>query len=101
MFIENILPKIERDKIVKQPFLKDHSRQMLVLHIPAGMELKPHVSKSDALLVVEEGQAMFTLWDSTGGEEQFEINVHDVVAFKADQLHAVKAVTDFTAFVIK
>jgi hypothetical protein len=47
MFIENVLSKIERNKLVKQPFLKDHSRQMMVLHIPAGMELKPHVSKVD------------------------------------------------------
>jgi quercetin dioxygenase-like cupin family protein len=88
MLIENILPKIEKDKLVKMPFLKDHSRQMIILHIPAGAELKPHVSKADALLVAEDGQAIFTLWD-------------DIVAFKADQLHSVKAVTDFTAFVIK
>jgi quercetin dioxygenase-like cupin family protein len=100
MLIENVLSKIERNKLVKQSFLKDHSRQMMVLHIPAGMELKPHVSKVDALLVVEEGQALFTLW-SGDVEEKMEINLHDVVAFKADQLHAVHAVTDFTAFVIK
>jgi quercetin dioxygenase-like cupin family protein len=100
MLIENVLSKIEKNKMVKQPFLKDHSRQMIALHIPAGMELKLHVSKVDALLVVEEGQALFTLWIGDV-EEKFEINVHDVVAFKADQLHAVLAVTDFTAFVIK
>lgn len=100
MHIENILLKIEKDKLVKQPFLKDHSRQMMVLHIPAGMELKPHVSKVDALLIVEEGQAYFTLWNGEQHEE-YDLNIYDVVAFKADQLHAVNAVTDFTAFVIK
>lgn len=100
MIIENVLLKIEKDKLVKQPFLKDHSRQMMVLHIPAGMELKPHISKVDALLIVEEGEALFTLY-SGDVEENFEIKIHDVVAFKADQMHAVHAVTDFTAFVIK
>jgi quercetin dioxygenase-like cupin family protein len=100
MYIENVFSKIEKDKLVKQPFLKDHSRQMMVLHIPAGMELKPHVSKVDALLIVEEGLANFTLWNGEV-EEHYNITTHDVVAFKADQLHAVKAVSDFTAFVIK
>jgi quercetin dioxygenase-like cupin family protein len=100
MFIENVFLKIEKDKLVKQSFLKDHSRQMMVLHIPAGMELKAHVSKVDALLIVEAGHAKFTLWNGEA-EENYDINMHDVVAFKADQLHAVTAVTDFTAFVIK
>jgi quercetin dioxygenase-like cupin family protein len=73
---------------------------LVKLQIPAGQTLKQHVSKVDALLMVVKGSAIFTLWEGEIPAE-FEINTHDVVAFKADQLHAVEAKTDFSAFIIK
>lgn len=100
MHIKDIFTGVESFSLTKKPVLENHARQLIKLQIPAGQSLKPHVSKVDALLMVAEGSAIFTLWEGEIPAE-FEINTHDVVAFKADQLHSVEAKTNFSAFVIK
>lgn len=100
MFIKDIFSGTESIKLTKKPLLEDHARQLIQLQIPAGQSLKPHVSKADALLIGVKGIAVFTLFVGDGSAE-YEIHPQDVMAFKAGQLHAVDAKTDFSAFVIK
>ncbi len=100
MHIKNIFESTEVVKLTKIPLIENHSRQLVKLQIPAGQALKKHASKVDALLIVVSGTADFILWEGEG-QTVYDLCPNDIVAFKADQLHAVEAKTDFSAFVIK
>jgi quercetin dioxygenase-like cupin family protein len=100
MHIKNIFESTDAVKLTKMPLLENHARQLVKLQIPAGQTLKQHVSKVDALVMVVSGTADFILWEGES-KNVYDIGPNDIVAFKADQLHAVEAKTDFSAFVIK
>lgn len=96
MHLGNLWDQIQFGKTTKSSLYKDAKMNVMLLNLPEGEELKPHVSKTDAFLVVQKGECEFTV----------EGKVHhlkrgDLFSFKANQLHSVKAITDFSMLIVK
>ncbi len=96
MILTNINKLMLYNKISKSALYKEDQFQMMLLNLPEGEELKPHLSKTDACCVVQKGEAEFIL---EGVSEL--LHKGDVFTFKAGQVHAVKAITDFSMLIIK
>jgi quercetin dioxygenase-like cupin family protein len=100
MFIKNVIENKIMGKLAQAIDLGNHSKQLLIISLEASEELKPHVSKTDALLIVEKGLAKFTLWNDDTSNE-YVIGEHDIVVFRANQLHSVQATETFMAILVK
>jgi quercetin dioxygenase-like cupin family protein len=100
MHLKNIIQNKKVGVIAQTIDLKEHTKQVVIICLDAGQDLKPHISKTDAILIVEKGTATFTLWHDEKPNE-FVINEHDMVGFKANQLHGIHAAENFIAIVIK
>lgn len=96
MFIANIKELMKYDKIEKSPVYKDDNMQVIILNLPKGEELKPHISPVDAFFVVQQGEVEFTLEG-----ELFLLKKGDLFHFKAKQVHALKALSDFSMLIVK
>lgn len=92
----NLTALKQYDKIKKQALYKSDPFEVIFLTIAKDELLKPHTSKTDAFLVVIEGDIIFTL-------EGIDFTLHkdDLFQFKANQLHSVKALTDASLLLIK
>jgi hypothetical protein len=53
MLIGNIKEMMKYDKIEKSPVYKDENRQVIILNLPKGEELKPHISQVDTFCIVQ------------------------------------------------
>jgi len=84
------------DKIKKQSLYKSEPFEVILLTIAKDELLKPHTSKTDAFLLVIEGDVIFTV----EGNDSI-LHKDDLFQFKANQLHSVKALTDASLFLIK
>ena len=84
------------DKIKKQSLYKSEPFEVIFLTIAKDELLKPHISKTDAFLLVIEGNVIFTV----EGNDSI-LHKDDLFQFKANQLHSVKALTDASLFLIK
>jgi len=84
------------DKIKKQTLYKSEPFEVIFLTIAKDELLKPHTSKTDAFLLVIEGNVIFTV----EGNDSI-LHKDDLFQFKANQLHSVKALTDASLFLIK
>ncbi len=84
------------DKITKSSLYKEERFHVLLLNLPEGGELKPHISKSDAFCAVQRGEAEFVLEGKMS-----RLKRGDVFSFKANREHAVKAITDFSMLIVK
>ena len=84
------------DKIKKQSLYKSEPFEVILLTIAKDELLKPHTSKTDAFLVILEGDLIFTLEDNN-----FPLHKDDLFNFKANQLHSIKALTDAALLLIK
>jgi len=84
------------DKIKKQTLYKSEPFEVIFLTIAKDELLKPHTSKTDAFLLVIEGDVIFTV----EGNDSI-LHKDDLFQFKANQLHSVKALTDASLFLIK
>ena len=84
------------DKIKKQSLYKSEPFEVIFLTIAKDELLKPHTSKTDAFLLVIEGNVIFTV----EGNDSI-LHKDDLFQFKANQLHSVKALTDASLFLIK
>jgi len=84
------------DKIKKQSLYKSEPFEVIFLTIAKDELLKPHTSKTDAFLLVIEGDVIFTV----EGNDSI-LHKDDLFQFKANQLHSVKALTDASLFLIK
>jgi quercetin dioxygenase-like cupin family protein len=96
MLIGNINDLMKYDKIEKSPVYKDENMQVIMLNLPKGEELKPHFSPVDAFFVVQTGEVEFTLEG-----EVFPLKPGDLFHFKAKQVHALKALSDFSMVIVK
>lgn len=96
MYTGNLVVLTQYDKIKKQALYKSEPFEVMLLTIVKDEILKPHTSKTDAFILVTEGNVIFTL-------EGVDFNLHkdDLFQFKANQLHAVKALTDAALLLIK
>lgn len=96
MHTGNLAALKQYDKIKKQTLYKSEPFEVILLTIAKDELLKPHTSKTDAFIIVIEGDIIFTL-------EGVDFNLHkdDLFQFKANQLHAVKALTDVALLLIK
>ena len=96
MHTGNLTALKQYDKIKKQSLYKSEPFEVMLLTIAEDETLKPHTSKTDAFILVIEGDIIFTL-------EGVDFNLHkdDLFQFKANQLHAVKALTDAALLLIK
>lgn len=96
MHTGNLAALKQYDKIKKQSLYKSEPFEVMLLTIAKDEILKPHTSKTDAFILVTEGDVMFSL-------EGVDFNLHkdDLFQFKANQLHAVKALTDASLLLIK
>jgi hypothetical protein len=61
MYMGNLAALKQYDKIKKQSLYKSEPFEVMVLTVAKGEFLKPHTSKTDAFLVVIEGDLIFTL----------------------------------------
>jgi quercetin dioxygenase-like cupin family protein len=84
------------NKIRKQSLYKSQPFEVLFLTLAKDELLKPHTSKTDAFLIVIEGDLIFTL-----EADNFALHKDDVFCFKADQLHSINALTDAALLLIK
>lgn len=96
MHLGNLADQIRFGTTTKTSLYKDARMNVMLLNLPEGEVLKPHISKTDAFLVVQKGECEFIL----------EGQVHhlkrgDLFSFKANQLHELKALTDFSMLIIK
>jgi quercetin dioxygenase-like cupin family protein len=96
MILANINELMLYDKISKSALYKEERFHIMLLNLPEGEELKPHLSKTDACCVVQKGEAEFILEGLSSS-----LRKGDVFTFKAGQEHAVKAITDFSMLIIK
>lgn len=96
MLIGNISQYIKHDKIEKAAVYKDDHINVIMLNLPKGEELKPHISPVDAFFVVQQGEVEFTLEG-----EVFHLKQGDIFHFKARQVHALKAKSDFSMLIVK
>lgn len=96
MHTGNLAALKQYDKIKKQSLYKSEPFEVILLTIAKDEVLKPHTSKTDAFILVIEGDVIFTL-------EGVDFNLHkdDMFQFKANQLHVVKALTDASLLLIK
>jgi quercetin dioxygenase-like cupin family protein len=96
MHTGNLAELKQYDKIKKQSLYKSEPFEVILLTIAKDEVLKPHTSKTDAFIMIIEGDIIFTL-------EGIDFNLHkdDLCQFKANQLHAVKALTDAALLLIK
>lgn len=92
----NINDHIHFEKSTKAALYKDERKHILLLNLPEGEELKPHVSKTDAFCIVQKGECEFTLLGVP-----YRLKKGDLFSFKANEPHAVKAITDFSMLIIK
>lgn len=92
----NINDQIHFEKTTKSALYKDERLHVLLLNLPEGEELKPHVSKTDAFCIVQKGKCEFTLVGVP-----YQLKQGDLFTFKANELHAVRALTDFSMLIIK
>lgn len=96
MLIANVKELMKYDKIAKSPVYKDENMQVIILNLPKGEELKPHISPVDAFFIVQQGEVEFTL-----ESEVFHLKPGDMFHFKAKQVHALKALSDFSMVIVK
>lgn len=96
MHTGNLTALKQYDKIRKQSLYKSEPFEVMFLTIAKDEVLKPHTSTTDAFIILTEGDILFTL-------EGVDFNLHkdDLFQFKANQLHAVKALTDAAFLLIK
>lgn len=96
MHTGNLTALKQYHKIKKHSLYKSEPFEVILLTIAKDEILKPHTSKTDAFILVVEGDVIFTL-------EGIDFNLHkdDLFQFKANQLHAVKALTDAALLLIK
>lgn len=96
MHIGNVKDYLKHEKIEKAGVYKDEQMQVIMLNLPAGEELKPHISPVDAFFIVQQGEVEFILEGET-----FHLKPGDMFHFKARQLHSLKAVSDFSMLIVK
>ena len=96
MLIANVKELMKYDKIEKSPVYKDENMQVIILNLPEGEELKPHISPVDAFFIVQQGEVEFT-----PEGEVFHLKPGDMFHFKAKQVHALKALSDFSMVIVK
>ncbi len=96
MHTGNLAALKQYDKIKKQSLYKSEPFEVILLTIAKDEILKPHTSKTDAFILVIEGTVIFTLEGV-----DFHLHKDDLFQFKANQLHAVKALTDAALLLIK
>lgn len=96
MLLGNTTELMNFDKINKATVYKDDKQQVLLLNLPAGAEMKPHISPVDAFVVVEKGEVEFVLEG-----ELFLLSKGDLFRFKAHQVHSLKALSDFSMLIVK
>ncbi len=94
--LKNILTITDKNQVCKKPVFKEARFQVMVLHLPQGEELKPHISTTDATMMVMAGEALFNIDD-----KEFHLSTNDLFSFEANKKHAVQALTDFTAIIVK
>jgi quercetin dioxygenase-like cupin family protein len=96
MLIGNISNYVSYEKISKTDIYKDNHINVMMLNLPEGEELKPHISTVDAFVVVQNGEVEFTLEG-----EVFHLKPGDVFCFKAKQVHSLKAKSNFSMLIVK
>lgn len=96
MLIGNVKDYLKHEKIEKSVVYKDGHIHVIMLNLPAGEELKPHISPVDAFFIVQQGEVEFMLEG-----EVFHLKPGDMFHFKARQLHALKALSDFSMLIVK
>ena len=92
----NLTALKQYDKIKKQSLYKSEPFEVILLTIAKDETLKSHTSKTDAFIMIIEGDVIFTLEGN-----DFNLHKDDLFQFKANQLHAVAALTDASLLLIK
>ena len=96
MLTGNVSELLRYDKTGKAVLYKEDRFHVVLLNLPEGEELKPHVSKTDAFCIVQRGEVDFMLEG-----EHFHYRKGDMFSFKARQEHGLKAIKDFSMLIIK
>lgn len=96
MLTGNINDLFKFDKTGKNALYKDERFHVMLLNLPEGEELKPHISKTDVFCMVQKGEAEFFLEG-----KRLRLKRGDLLTFKAMKEHAIKALSDFSLLMIK
>lgn len=83
--INDLLPEFEGVKTKK--VLSHGNFSVILISIEKGKELPTHVANSDAVILVVEGEIIFTI----EGEE-YELGLNDMYEFQKDVPHSIKAI---------
>ena len=82
---------------IKNSFLhKATQYNVMLMCLKEGEYLKPHISTSDAFLLVQDGEIIFTLEG-----KDFNLCKGDMFAFRAHETHSVKALSNTSFLLVK
>ncbi len=96
MKTDNILSILPFEGIKTNKLVSNDTGNVILIAIEKGKELTAHKSNTDASILVLEGEIIFKI----NGENHL-LNVHDMYAFKAEEIHAVEAITNAKLILIK
>lgn len=94
--MDNIFEHVDYSGIKKTELYKNEKFHVLLLCLKEGEFLKPHYAKTDAFLVVQEGEIIFYKEDKS-----FEMRQGDIIDFTAVEKHAVKALCNASLLLVK
>ena len=89
MKIENVPNHIKYDQVQSKRLVTNGEQQVNILSLEKGSAIPSHSSTKDATIVILAGNILFNL---LGAEQNLLVN--DIMSFKADQEHHLKAVED-------
>jgi len=96
MLLGNLYNNTSPEKIKSQQVYKEDRFHVIQLQIKKGELLKPHHASTDAFLLVAEGAIEFSIRD-----EKLYLQKGDMLNFKKNETHAVRAMEDAIVLLIK
>jgi quercetin dioxygenase-like cupin family protein len=96
MKIENIINTLPFDGLKTNKLVSNETGSMILVSIEKGKELTAHKSKTDAAVLILEGEVIFKI-----NGEAHTLKVHDMFSFKKEEEHAVEAVSNAKFIVVK
>ena len=82
--------------IQAKKLFSQHDKEIVQIKLKAGEVIKEHRSPKHVFIFVAQGEVEFTV----NGEE-VEVNQERILYMEPDELHALKAITDVSLYVVK
>ena len=93
----NLLPSVFPEKHITTSLIMSNDYVKVIrIIIQAGAKMPPHVSPTDAMLIVIAGEIIFTLKDS-----EASLKINDYIQFRANENHEVLGIKDSVLLLIR